>query len=217
MTYKPKPKLLMSKQALTQDIVCLCKTHIKFQGNAAFFSFDVGCNCLTKFFKSDIFVFITSTSVRRRWTEMTGEQGKLVIVSSEVLPEIIMKVLIAKGMRARGEAATSAEACRAVGISRSAYYKYKDCVFNYDEQLTNNILSIYLILHDEKGVLSSIIAKLYELGTNIITINQNIPVDSVATVTVSVRLDQGALSAAQLRQELGKVSGVVDVKLISGE
>lgn len=148
---------------------------------------------------------------------MTGESGKLVIVSSEVLPEIIMKVLIAKGMRARGEAATSAEACRAVGISRSAYYKYKDCVFNYDEQLTNNILSIYLILHDKKGVLSSIIAKLYELGTNIITINQNIPVDSVATVTVSVRLDQGALSAAQLRQELGKVSGVVDVKLISGE
>ena len=86
---------------------------------------------------------------------MTGEQGKLVIVSSEVLPEIIMKVLTAKGMRARGEAATSAQACRAVGISRSAYYKYKDCVFNYEEQLTNNILSVYLILRDEKGVLSS--------------------------------------------------------------
>lgn len=148
---------------------------------------------------------------------MTGEKGKPVIVSSEVLPDIIMKVLIAKGMRARGEAATSAEACRAVGISRSAYYKYKDCVFNYDERFTNNILSVYLILRDEKGVLSSIIAKLYELGTNILTINQNIPVDSVATVTVSVRTDQGTLSAAQLRQELGKVAGVVDVKLISGE
>ncbi len=148
---------------------------------------------------------------------MEGGENKLVIVSSEVLPEIILKVLIAKGMRARGEAATSAEACRAVGISRSAYYKYKDSVFNYDEQLTNNILSIYLILRDEKGVLSSIIAKLYELGTNILTINQNIPVDSVATVTVSVRFDRESVSAAQLKQELVKVSGVVDVKLISGE
>ena len=148
---------------------------------------------------------------------MSSEQGRLVIVSSEVLPEIIMKVLTAKGMRARGEAATSAQACRAVGISRSAYYKYKDCVFNYEEQLTNNILSVYLILRDEKGVLSSIIAKLYELGTNILTINQNIPVDSVATVTISVRFDHGQLSTAELTGELAKVSGVVDVKLISGE
>ena len=121
-------------------------------------------------------------------------------------------------MRARGEAATSAQACRAVGISRSAYYKYKDCVFNYEEQLTNNILSVYLILRDEKGVLSSIIAKLYELGTNILTINQNIPVDSVATVTVSVRFDTDIdVSTGAESRELGKVGGVVDVKLISGE
>lgn len=148
---------------------------------------------------------------------MAGNENKLVIVSSEVLPEVILKVLDAKRMRARGEAATSAEACRAAGVSRSAYYKYKDCVFNYDEQLTNNILSIYLILRDEKGVLSSIISKLYELGTNILTINQNIPVDSVATVTVSVRFDRESVSAAQLKEELGKVSGVVDAKLISGE
>ena len=148
---------------------------------------------------------------------MAGNENKLVIVSSEVLPEVILKVLDAKRMRARGEAATSAEACRAAGVSRSAYYKYKDCVFNYDEQLTNNILSIYLILRDEKGVLSSIISKLYELGTNILTINQNIPVDSVATVTVSVRFDRESVSAAQLKEELGKVTGVVDAKLISGE
>jgi chorismate mutase len=148
---------------------------------------------------------------------MSSKEDKLVIVNSEVLPEIILKVLTAKGMRARGEAATSAEACRAVGISRSAYHKYKDCVFNYEEQLTNNILSVYLILRDEKGVLSSIISKLYELNTNILTINQNIPVDSVATVTVSVRFDHGLVSVQQLKTELGKVKGVVDVKLISGE
>ncbi len=148
---------------------------------------------------------------------MADKENRLVIVSSEVLPEIILKVLSAKGMRARGEASTSAEACRAVGISRSAYYKYKDCVFNYEEQLTNNILSIYLILRDEKGVLSSIISKLYELNANILTINQNIPIDSVATVTVSVRFDHAVMSAQDISAELGKVSGVVDVKLISGE
>ncbi len=147
---------------------------------------------------------------------MDGKSGKLVIVNDSVLPEIISKVLKAKKMRASGEAATSAEACRAVGISRSAYYKYKDSVFSYDEQFTNRIISIYCLLKDEKGVLSSIISKLYELGANILTINQNIPIDSVATVTVSVRYDGGE-GTASLKSELAKVGGVVDVKIISGE
>ena len=145
---------------------------------------------------------------------MENGQNKLVIVSSEVLPDIVLKVLAAKRMRARGEVS---EACRKVGISRSAYYKYKDSVFNYEEQLTNNIVSVYCILRDEKGVLSSIISRLYELNTNILTINQNIPIDSVATVTFSVRFEHDALSTNVLTEELSKVHGVVEVKIISGE
>ena len=96
-------------------------------------------------------------------------------------------------------------------------YKYKDSVFNYEEQLTNNIVSVYCILRDEKGVLSSIISRLYELNTNILTINQNIPIDSVATVTFSVRFEHDALSTNVLTEELSKVPGVVEVKIISGE
>ena len=149
--------------------------------------------------------------------KLENGQNKLVIVSSEVLPDIVLKVLAAKRMRARGEVSTSSEACRKVGISRSAYYKYKDSVFNYEEQLTNNIVSVYCILRDEKGVLSSIISRLYELNTNILTINQNIPIDSVATVTFSVRFEHDALSTNVLTEELSKVHGVVEVKIISGE
>ena len=134
---------------------------------------------------------------------MENGQNKLVIVSSEVLPDIVLKVLAAKRMRARGEVSTSSEACRKVGISRSAYYKYKDSV-NYEEQLTNNIVSVYCILRDEKGVLSSIISRLYELNTNILTINQNIPIDSVATVTFSVRFEHDALSTNVLTSK-GKI------------
>lgn len=148
---------------------------------------------------------------------MVKKDGKPVIVSTDVLPEIILKVLKAKQMKARGEVSTSAEACRAVGISRSAYYKYKDSVFNYEEQFTNNILSVYCVLRDEKGVLSSIISKLYELNTNILTINQNIPIDSVATVTISLRFDHTIQSTANLKKELLGLYGVVDVKIISGE
>ena len=147
---------------------------------------------------------------------MEDSGGRLVIVSEQVLPEIISKVLEAKRLRASGEAANSAEACRAVGISRSAYYKYKDQVWGYEEQFSNRIASVYLVLKDEKGVLSSIIGKLYELGANILTINQNIPVDSVATVTISVRYDQNC-STGTIRSELAGLRGVVDVRMIAGE
>lgn len=143
--------------------------------------------------------------------------GELVVVSSDVLPEIILKVLEAKRMKARGDAKNSTEACRAVGISRSAYYKYKDSVFTYAEKLTNKIISMYFVLRDEKGVLSAIISKLYEYNVNILTVNQNIPVDAVASVTVSFRFEGAHMNTSVIQQELSKLSGVVSVKIISGE
>lgn len=144
-----------------------------------------------------------------------SSEGKLVVVSTDVLPEIITKVLEAKRMRAMGLVSTSAEACRCAGISRSAYYKYKDSVFNYEEQVNSKIVSVYCLLRDEKGVLSSIISKLYELNTNILTINQNIPIDSVATVTVSVRFENEAIETQTLCRSLSDIDGVIDVKIIS--
>ena len=149
---------------------------------------------------------------------MENGQNKLVIVSSEVLPDIVLKVLAAKRMRARGEVSTSSEACRKVGISRSALLQIQGTPYSImKNSFTNNIVSVYCILRDEKGVLSSIISRLYELNTNILTINQNIPINSVATVTFSVRFEHDALSTNVLTEELSKVHGVVEVKIISGE
>lgn len=144
--------------------------------------------------------------------------SRLVVVSSEVLPEVILKVLQAKKLRATGEAKSSTEACRMVGISRSAYYKYKEQVFLYEEKLDQKIVSFYLVLRDEKGVLSSILTRLYELNSNVLTVNQNIPVDDVAVVTISVKFDSASFDAAgEVKNQLKKLYGVVDCKIISGE
>lgn len=142
---------------------------------------------------------------------------KLVVVNTKVLPDIILKVLAAKKMKACGDVKSSSDACRAVGISRSAYYKYKDCVFGYEEKMQSKILSLYLVLKDEKGVLSGIISSLYESGVNILTVNQNIPVDSVASVTISVRMEKAEASSYNIKEMLLNTYGVVDVKIISGE
>lgn len=139
----------------------------------------------------------------------------LVIVDEAVLPEVIVKVLRAKELRAASQQMSSSEACRIVGISRSAYYKYKDSVFRYEEQSQENILSLGLLLRDKQGVLSAVISQLYEQGFNIIKINQNAPVDSVASVSISVRRD-GLCSDDKLKNDLSRIDGVIEVRLTSG-
>ncbi len=142
---------------------------------------------------------------------------KLVVIDSKVLPEVYLKVLEAKRMIARGDAKSSVDACKAIGISRSAYYKYKDSIFFYEEKLTNKIISLYAVLKDEPGVLSSILSTIYEFGANILTVNQNIPIDSVATVTFSIKLNNDSINTKMLKTMLSDVYGVVDIKIISGE
>ena len=145
------------------------------------------------------------------------EISQLIVVSTNVLPEIFPKVLEVKRLLARGEEKSSAAACKTVGISRSAFYKYKDCVYSYEEKLTQKIISLYAVLKDEPGVLSSVLATLHTLNANILTVNQNIPIDSVAAVTISLRLNGSAEETYLLKSILSELYGVVDIKVISGE
>lgn len=142
---------------------------------------------------------------------------QLVVVDSSVLPEIYVKVLKAKRLIARGDAKNSVEACKSIGISRSAYYKYKDSVFFYEEKLTQKIITLYAVLKDEPGILSSVLSTIYEMGANILTVNQNIPIDSVATVTITIKFDVESLGSGDLKAKLSDINGVVDIKLIAGE
>lgn len=143
--------------------------------------------------------------------------NQLIVVDSKVIPEIFLKVLEAKKMIARGESKSSVDACRKVGISRSAYYKYKDSVFTYEQKLSNKIISLYAVLKDEPGVLSSILTAFYEMGANVLTVNQNIPIDSVATVTFSIKFNSETLASDFIKTKLNCLYGVVDIKIILGE
>ena len=80
--------------------------------------------------------------------------SKLIVVNSDVLPDVFIKVIEVKKLLARGEEKSSAAACKRVGISRSAFYKYRDCVFTYEEKLTQKIISLNMTLKDEPGTAS---------------------------------------------------------------
>ena len=145
------------------------------------------------------------------------KESQLVVVRTDVLPDIFPKVLEVKRLLACGEEKSSASACKRVGISRSAYYKYRECVFTYEEKLTQKIVTYYAVLRDEPGVLSSFLSEIHKNDANILTVNQNIPIDGVASVTITARLHGEGSVAYTLKEKLSALNGVVEVKFLSGE
>lgn len=135
-------------------------------------------------------------------------KNKMVLVRLSALPEIFASVLKVKQMLASGDARNASEATQKCGISRSAYYKYKDSVFLFDEQ---NVVNINALLLDESGILSEFLAVLYKFKANVLTVNQGIPSDNVAALTVSARIDTEKYSVDDILAELNKLQGVVSV------
>lgn len=131
-----------------------------------------------------------------------------------MLPEVFGKVMQAKMYLARGKAKNASQAAQMAGISRSAFYKYKDSVFLYDERMNENIVSFCLTLEDRPGVLSNMLTELYRIGANVITVNQNIPVDGVAIVSISIRTNDATRSRSEVLTMLEKLEGVVDAKSV---
>lgn len=138
---------------------------------------------------------------------------KYLLIDSKVLPEVFLKVLEAKTLLAKGKAKNSSEAARMSGLSRSAFYKYKDSIFEYDSRMRGSITTLYISLEDEPGVLSNVMSCIYAMGGNIITINQNIPADGVAPVTISLRLGDEH-SGSRLIAALLEQKGVVKAREI---
>ena len=143
-----------------------------------------------------------------------GEHAKYLLVDTKVLPDVFLRVVQAKRLLAQGKADSLTQAAKMAGISRSALYKYKDFVHNYDESLRENILNISATLEDRPGVLSAVLGELSRFHANVLTVNQNIPFDGVAPVSLSVRYDRGDGEDALL-EALQALSGVVDVKIVT--
>lgn len=142
------------------------------------------------------------------------EPLKYLLIEAKVLPEVFTKVMQAKMLLSRGKAKNASQAAQMAGISRSAFYKYKDSIFLYDERVNENIASFYLTLEDRPGVLSNLLAEFYKLGANVITVNQNIPVDGVAIASVSVRTADATRSRSQILDMLEGLEGVVDARSV---
>ena len=142
------------------------------------------------------------------------KKPKYLVVETDVLPDVFLKVCYAKHLLESKQVKSVSDAARKAEISRSVVYKYRDSVFPYVREMSGAVVSIYLCLRDEPGVLSDVINCLCTHGANILTINQNIPVDSVAAVSVSITLDAKSPSDMEIVRFLKEVDGVVEARKV---
>ena len=145
-----------------------------------------------------------------------GTKTKYYIVAAEALPEIFIKVAEAKRMMQTGEAGTVGAATRQVGISRSSFYKYKDAVQPFNNMKTGHIITFYIMLKDNPGVLSNVLSIFAGSGANILTINQSIPTNGCAAVTVSAETSDMEQTLEELMALVTSVDGVVKFDILAG-
>ncbi len=145
-----------------------------------------------------------------------GHEPKFFLVEADMLPEIYVKVAKAKELIETGEAQTIAEAASTVGISRSAFYKYKDSITPFQDLKRGRIITFHITLRDKMGVLSSVLAVFASSGANILTINQSIPLNGTALVTISAETTDMVISSEELLNELHETVGVKKVEVIAG-
>ena len=135
------------------------------------------------------------------------------LIDSSILPEVYLKVINAKSLLLSGEAASVSSAVKMAGISRSAYYKYKDKVFEYSEN-SEDTLSVSAKLADNAGVLSAVMNCLYLAGANVLSVNQSVPVNGSARVTITVRTTNITESEEGLLKKIKETEGVQSAELV---
>ena len=138
------------------------------------------------------------------------------IVEASALPEVFVKVAEAKRLLSTGEAATVNEATRITDISRSAFYKYRDAVLPFQNMMTGRIITFQLLLHDEPGLLSSILGIFAAQNANIITINSIVPTNGTAVVTISAETMDLTVQLEELLRDLRQCKGVIKAEVLAG-
>ena len=129
-------------------------------------------------------------------------------VREDLLPDGILKTEQAKALLRRGEAATVHEAAERVGISRSAFYKYKDGVYVLEQTERDKLVTLSLDLEHRSGVLSQVLGLLAARGGNVLTIHQSIPLQGLANVVVSLETSGLQEALQDLVEHLRRTDGV---------
>jgi len=144
-------------------------------------------------------------------------KSKYYVVRDKALPEVLQKVVEAKRLLEADKSLTVQEATEQVGLSRSSFYKYKDDIAPFADNTKGKTVTLVIQMNDEPGLLSDLLHLVAVYRANILTIHQTIPVNGMATVTLSVAVLANTGNMAGLVEEIEQLMGIQDVKLLGVE
>ena len=146
-----------------------------------------------------------------------GEKGKYFLVKEKAVPEILLKVVEAKKLLESEKVMTIQEATDVVGISRSSFYKYKDDILPFYDNTKGKTVTFVLQMDDERGLLSDLLRIVAVYKANILTIHHSIPVNGVATLTLSVEVEANTGNISEMVAEIEEQKGIHYVKILARE
>ena len=145
------------------------------------------------------------------------DNTKYYVVKKKAVPEVLIKVVETKRLLATRRGMTIQEATEEIGISRSSFYKYKDDIFPFHEQARGKTITFIIQMDDEPGLLSVVLQTIAHFHGNILTIHQSIPINGIATLTLSVDILPGEGDAEAMVEEIESREGIHYLKILGRE
>ncbi len=139
------------------------------------------------------------------------------VLKEKAVPEVLLKVVEAKSLLDSGRCISVQEATEKVGISRSSFYKYKEDIFPFRENVRGKTITLVIQLEDEPGILSDILQIIAKYHANILTIHQSIPVNGIASLTLSVDVLPETGDVSEMVQAMEQNEGIHFVKILAKE
>lgn len=146
-----------------------------------------------------------------------GETTTYFVVKEKAVPEVLLKVVEAKRLLETEKVLTVQEATDAVGISRSSFYKYKDDIFQFHDNAQGTTITLTFQMDDEPGLLSDVLKTIADYRGNILTIHQSIPINGMASLSLSIQILRDTGNVSQMIGSLEQQRGVHRVKVLAKE
>jgi chorismate mutase len=146
-----------------------------------------------------------------------AEKTNYYVLKEKAVPDVLLRVVEAKRLLESGRAASVQEATERVDISRSSFYKYKDDIFPFRDNAKGRTITMVIQLDDEPGLLSAILKTIADSHANILTIHQSIPVNGIASLTLSVDILPDTEDANRMMEHIEQQEGVHYLKILARE
>ena len=170
-------------------------------------------------------IFLMRTIVSLQHTVADSKEGfgsmkdkmQYYVLKEKAVPEVLLKVVEAKRLIDSGKIASVQEATESVGISRSSFYKYKDDIFPFHENAKGRTITMMMQMDDEPGALSEVLGKVAEYNANILTIHQSVPINGIASLTMSIEVLPTTKDLSEMMEQMESQKEIHYVKILARE